>query len=787
MALDSRFVLASDLLSAFFDKDTGEPLANGVITFYKDQARTEPKFVYQISGTPPNYIYTSLGNEITLSATGLMQNDDTGQIIILLYFPCEGTPDDSDGTLELYYVTCYNEDGELQWTREGWPNTTIETTQEQNFDNFAPNGQFLLHNNVPPTADNDYTPGEITEPVTVIAPGGWTFVQSAGSSATDIVTFEPFVSAVSNPAANPKYRLRVECQVPSAGDARKDVCLTFPDVNKFASETQEYTYAFTGLSNDTGAVSAALVLIKNYGTGGDPQEEFPIANVTIPSGSFEIVQASILFGINIGKNIGSDGDDYVQIALRLPVASASDVSLTDFILTPGAVTIDDFPQTPDSEFCYESITPSVPDYNGMDLYLPMKLTASGTFYDDAEVGDVVMESKLSVYVNSLHPTSNRMLADGAQYETAGYSPLGIPFLRLQQKYFDTTINTPIYGTGSEYLTANISDLSPATQIRIATNARGSTSNIADGTAATGFAFATAHTGADYGMTASRIGAASLLAISDFTGVVTAASAGTSGFTIVEVINQAAPRRHIFTVTTLAAAGLAGLYFTWNDPAILYYVWFTVNGAGADPAPGGTGIKVDLLSTYTADEVACFVLEAMSGYQISTVVCNAASTLQSGDYFNFNTVTDAFYAWYKIGGTGTDPAVAGRIGIEVDLPLGTETAAQVATATQTAINSKYFAAPNFQGLFFRAHDPDRLHDVDALSRFGKVTAYYGNEIGLMQFDEFLSHRHEYTKVQGAGGIVQGGATFADNVSEQTTATGGDETRGVNAVLNAAIIY
>lgn len=784
MPLDSRFIIASDLASQFFDKDTGLPLAGGVITFYKDQARTDPKDVFQLSGSPPNYSYVSLGNQITLSATGLMQNEDTGQIIILYYEPF-----DDSGKVELYYVTCYNADGVLQWTREGWPNYTVDGSANADVTNFAPNGQFLLHNTVPATSSNNYIAGKVTQPVTPLAQGGWTFERPNSSTATDIITFEPFVSAVSVPAANPKNALRIQCQSPSAGDAYKDVRLTFNDVNKFASDTQKFTYALSGQSNSGGSISATLILRKNFGTSGSTPTETNIATVTIPNGSYGIISSGgFIFGTNIGKTIGPDGDDNVQLILRLPTNNVFDISVTNFELLEGAVTVTDFPPTPDSKFIYQSVVAALPNPDGSDLFLKPVLTPLGMKWDDSCIGDVVTESHPGAYINSLHPTSNRLLPDGSQYETAGYSPLGVPFARLQAKYWDTNINVPMYGTGANYLTANLSDLSPTTELRIATNKRGAATNIADGPTghATGFTFATPHTGGDYGITAYRAGDNTLLAIGDTVGQVPPVQAQTTGFTIVEVLNQS-NRKHIFTVATVEAAGLAGTYWTWNEPAAAYYMWFTVDGAGADPAPAGfTGIKVDLLSTYTAKEVACFVLEAMSGYQISTVITAAASTLTAGDYFTVNTANTGYYVWYTVDGAGTDPAPTGKVAIPVAV-LSADTAAQVATKTQIAINSKYFAVPNFQGLFLRSYDPNRTWDADALSRFGATTAYYGNEIGTLELDSFLSHTHQYTKVQGSGSIVQGGSTFADNISEDTTAAGGNETRAVNASVNLAIIY
>lgn len=77
------------------------------------------------------------------------------------------------------------------------------------------------------------------------------------------------------------------------------------------------------------------------------------------------------------------------------------------------------------------------------------------------------------------------------------------------------------------------------------------------------------------------------------------------------------------------------------------------------------------------------------YEVSTVVCDDASTLANSgvaDYFEFSSANDEreYYVWYKIG-TSTDPAVANKIGIQIQLS-GAELAVAVAIETADAIAS-----------------------------------------------------------------------------------------------------
>ena len=67
---------------------------------------------------------------------------------------------------------------------------------------------------------------------------------------------------------------------------------------------------------------------------------------------------------------------------------------------------------------------------------------------------------------------------------------------------------------------------------------------------------------------------------------------------------------VTTVTATAATGLGGKHFTFNDGTTAFYVWFTVDGVGANPAPGGTGILCAVLGTDTNAQVATKIQAAI---------------------------------------------------------------------------------------------------------------------------------------------------------------------------------
>lgn len=784
MALDSRFVLCPSLQELFRDKDTGLPLRSGYVEFYKDQARATPKDVYKLSGSPPNYSYTNIGNVVDLTSIGsFSDNGNPANDIVPFLFPYDGTPDDSDGTIELYYARVYNADGVFQFSREAWPPIVAAAESTNDLTNYIRNGQFKVHNDIPASPnDTPYEAGEIRQAITDIAPGGWTFERPGGSTAKDIVLFETFGDYVSNPTASPRFAARIKCESPSAGDAYKDLRFKFQDVNKFASETQKYTYAFTGKSNTGSSLSVSLVLIKNYGTGGDTEEETPIANFTITN-TFTIIQTpqGFVFGDNEGKSIGVDDDDFVQLALRFPTNAVFDVSVTDFIDTPNVVLIESFPQTTDEDFIRDAMAGGMerPAYDGSTLYLPVLEGPKGFVPDRSIVGKIFATISMTAEIGEL-------MCDGDRYDPLLYTDEGIPYSRVWTKIYNTTYNMPIYGTGLDYLTSYTNNV--AGQLRLWNNTKGAVTATADGSAPTGFTFTTPATGAStYDFTGFQIAGNVTYVMCNTIGTTTAPGAGTSGFTVTWL--RPTPPSAVFkTLTSIvptAAAGLAGDYFLISNTTIDYYVWFRVDGAGADPAVGGrTGIRIDLLSTWDANTVGAVIAEVLSGFQVSNIAMTAASTVPASSFFTFSTTEPAnFYVWYRKDGTGTDPAQPGKIGIRVDI-LTADTAAQVALKTQIQLNSKYFAVPDFRGQFLRGFDLTGVNDPDYTKRFNPFGIYLGVLMGQNQLDELLSHGHDYIvpNTGGAGGSPPGTDTTA---LDDTAFFGGAQNRPINSSVNYVI--
>lgn len=748
MSLNPKYVIASGLDEYFVDKDTGLPLSGGRLEFFKDNNRAVSKDVFIISGTAPNYSYTNIGSVVTLNAVGNPQyNNDN---IVIYYYPY-----DEDGNLELYFVQCFSSENVEQFTREAWPNTSadVPAQQELSLTNYVPNGQFLAHNNIPENVITNTPANRITAPTTIIAPGGWEFVRPSGSTSMDNVEFVRYGEYVPFPTASPRYYCRVLCTSPDVTDPFKTVQLIFDDVNKFASDTQQYTFSFAASASLSSSFQISLLLTKNFGTGGSPSppittllDTFTILNAG------QTFQTVFTFGTNQSYQLGLNNDDYVAIVFSLPTTISSGFAFTDVVLFPGNIDVSSFPQTTDRDFIARTMVSQPPDYNGYDLYLPLVQTKDGVSYDDSQVGMIFP------LATDIVPVSHLVCDGQISYRTDAYSAEGIPYKRLQQKLLtatdvNNTAGMPVFGTGPQYVMATYLD-DGVSGFLIITNELGAQAATADGAVPTAFTFNSIciGVGAAYGFQAYVYDSGNKLwirnvSIGKISGTV---SAGTSGFVINDEINSGTGERagtpyaqQIISVT-VNAFPTAGSYFQIATPTQQYYVWFTINGSGSDPAPGGIGIRVNLFSsmaTTIMTPIVQSIVAAINGYQDSLVQVSQGSDIAGNSYFTFHANGQLYYVWYKLNGVGTDPALPGGIGIPVNYSAG-YTGTQIRNATIVAINGMYFATPDLRWVSIKGWGAGTpLDDYNAAYRYSNNRYALPYYIGTYQFDMVLSHSHD----------------------------------------------
>ena len=199
MSISPLYIPLFNIEEVILDKDTGLPLAAGVVKFYQDIQRLSPKVVYQITGDSPNYTFVSVGSELTLGLSGTFVDQDGDPFVPYAY------PYDSDGEIDLYYVTVESEGGVSQFVREAVPYVDtggISPAERSSTENEISNPQFVEINFPTPGTTTISVTGSDT--VTSLAPG-WDLITS-GTGTVEIERLEPIAASVDT---NPPYSLRL--------------------------------------------------------------------------------------------------------------------------------------------------------------------------------------------------------------------------------------------------------------------------------------------------------------------------------------------------------------------------------------------------------------------------------------------------------------------------------------------------------------------------------------------------------------------------------------------------
>ena len=216
MPVQNVYIVESPSIQNLFrDKDSGLPLANGVVTWYHDNNRTVLKDIYQQVRQPDGtYSYVTLPNPLTLGSTGTYVDNDGNDINVYLW-PYVGVPTDTvPGATDKYYLTVYSApppigNSSFQEDRENWPPNVAGTSNPSDFfeggGNQISNPQFVEVNFVPDTGATTYTFSVSGSQSTLIAPD-W-YIDTNG---TGTVIVEQIDDVDASATSNPPYSLYVD-------------------------------------------------------------------------------------------------------------------------------------------------------------------------------------------------------------------------------------------------------------------------------------------------------------------------------------------------------------------------------------------------------------------------------------------------------------------------------------------------------------------------------------------------------------------------------------------------
>jgi hypothetical protein len=644
------------------------------------------------------------------------------------------------------------------------------------FENLFINGQFRFF----PIGTYEPLPGTINN----LADGGWSF-RKDGTNPDDSLTFTKYTPDDTTVPASPIYFIHYVATQPGTSETYKDIIYTINDVRSLNNE--QITVAVNARSFIAGTYPIEIKAIQNFGTGGSPSASVVTDIVTItPTTSAQTYTGTVTLPDLVGKTLGTNGDDKLEIIFRVPLNSNADLALVNFYLKRGdAVT--DYPYETYSQVDAIIKALEIPDHARTTAFDDDKTT-----YPSEEAYDcIALLPNEGILIPSWLPPVpvgsgmfwfletapvGWILAEGQELLKVGqYSRL---YNTWNGRYGQPLNNTSASNAG------NVIQLLVTTKGAVTPASAGSTI----------FTFERITQGFDNsGIQGNGASGATFNFINTANGAFTPPATTNTGMTLTITTNGSSSAPAAWSLTGKAASLLTpGTYVSYTTTTGSYYVYLVINGVGTDPALAGqTGHPVNLDSTDTDQVVGGKVSTGIFGQEYTFVTCVSAAQLAPGDYWEVSIISDSYAPWYAIDGAGDAPVVSGKTPLRIDVK-GTDTNIQIAQKTADALNPLLFYNLDSRGMFPRFWDHGAGRDPDASSRVPLITGYpnenypSGDHVGSYQDDNLKSHTHTYTSVgtNGNSGTGQAGGNY---VGTNTGATGGNETRPKNFYAALIIKY
>lgn len=734
---------------------TGAPAAGAKLyTFLASDKSTPSPFYKDAGGTNP---YTN----------PIVASDPEGEISGEVY--------GEDGLA--YYLEAYDADGNLLWTVDNYlppaPSGGSPTINYYDNDNYFRNSDFRF-NYYPDTVK---TLTNLTTDVP-IAPGDW-FFKKNNTSGQDNITFVSFSAGQTDVPFSPKYFLRYQCT--SAGSSEsKYIYVRFSDVYTFSG--QSISIALQGRSSTSSTIT--IDYQQNFGTGGSSSVTNNVASQALTTDWARYEKTNLAIASISGKSIGTGS--YLELRIGLPADAISQIDLVQLQLELGTK-VNPYEYEDDAINRYRTVGGELPMFNpGNNQNQTDSLSPSYTPTGTMElIGGTVPTGSVLMHLAETAPTGY-LLCNGATYNTTGSDT---NYIRLYQVIGQ---NFGVGKDGYHFFYPKTTTTDSDDTIYTNTNIGQVCSSPSD--SGTGFTFTVDEAGKApvanmLGYVHTTVSGQLSFICSQFAPLSAAPTVGTLGGLTLNyyITGVTSNRKAEFSFTFPSQPSITGgQYWLFSNTTTDYYVWYTVNGSGTDPAIASrTGIQVKIITGDTAEHVAQKTYDSIAGRERLKIVCLAESAFSAGAYFDIFSGSNAARIWYSIGGTGTAPSEpTSKLLKEVAL-TGGETATQVAAATQTAIQELQFQVPNFSGYFPRFSDLTETRDPERAKRYSPdytISTTEGDKVGSSQDMQTQYHTHEYQNNPGGEAMADEPGSLSNTVINSDTAGFGEfETRPINVYL------
>lgn len=338
----SQLISAAVLQLPFVDK-VGDPLTNGVITFYKSDMITLKNVFYQ--ATPGNYI--AAPNPMTLSGAGTPM-DVNGNDIILFYYPYSET---DSNVSEPYFVTAYDEFGTLQFTRFNFPfvGTASSASTIATLENYILNNRFWRNKGTlsAGTLSNSWTTqynNAGTVYYATVAPDqhdgfsmpDFNYIKNVNGNCTETITFNTFAQTTTpilTGDIGPEYYLNHNCTADTSGSTLK--VYQFPisfHLATLVGETFSFTIQGQSLNGGIANSTVSFYIYQYCGTSATSPNPLFIGSKTFTNSWTKYTITGATFAATTGLTLSASDDDAYYLQIALPTGSSSGICDINFTL-----------------------------------------------------------------------------------------------------------------------------------------------------------------------------------------------------------------------------------------------------------------------------------------------------------------------------------------------------------------------------------------------------------------------------------------------------------------------